>query len=252
LQLLKQAIGLLAMPMVFACVLLLVACGLWLLRRRRAAATFAVVTAVLAYFACTPFVAGSLLTPLTRGFDSPLDNPPQVKFVVVLGSWYSPRADLPVTASMNFDGLARLTEGVRLIRLLPQARLVASGGVPLLSPAEPSAHGYAQMARALGVDTNSIVVLDKARDTAEEARYLAPVVGREPFLLVTSAEHLRRAVRLMNRAGLQPIPAPATRSPGPDEGLAWRDFVPTASGLHGTEVAVHEYCGLAAIALGLD
>src|SRR5262245_30582148 len=137
------------MPLTFACVLALLACALWLLRRRRAAATLSVASIAVAYLASTSLVAAALLAPLAHGFVSPLDHPPRVSFVVVLGSWYSPRPDLPVTASMSFDGLARLTEGVRLVRLLPGARLVVSGGVPPLSGSEPSAHGYARMATAL-------------------------------------------------------------------------------------------------------
>ncbi|HEY1283633.1 MAG TPA: ElyC/SanA/YdcF family protein [Steroidobacteraceae bacterium] len=248
---LKQLIGVLAMPLVFACVLLLLAGALWLLRWRRTASALGVVTVVAAYLACTPWAAGALLAPLARGAMSPLDHPPQVKFVVVLGSWYEPRDDLPATASLSPDGIARITEGVRLLRLLPGARLVVSGGVGSLSTfAQPSAHGYERLARGLGVEAESIIALDTARDTAEEARDLTAVVGTEPFLLVTSADHLRRAVRLMQRAGLRPIPAAATRSAG-DE-FYWRQLIPGSSGLRVTEGAIHEYLGLAAISLGLD
>lgn len=249
-HLLKYLVGALSMPLTAACFATLIAGALWLLHWRRASALLTVATAVATYLACTPFVAGALLAPLTRGFTSPLDHPPPVKFVVVLGSWYAPRADLPVTASMNFDGLARLTEGVRLVRLLPGARLIASGGVYSWSTSQPSAHGYARMARALGIDSASIIVLDKARDTAEETRDIAPVVGAEPFLLVTSSDHLRRAMRLMQRAGLRPIPAPATRTAG--DAFEWRELIPSSSGLRGTEAAIHEHLGLAAISLGLD
>lgn len=250
-HILKQFVGMLTMPLIFACVLVLIAGALRLLRWRRAAASLIAAAAVGAYLACTPLVAAALLGPLSRGFVSPLDNPPQVKFVVVLGSWYGPRNDLPVTASMDFDGLARITEGVRLLRLLPGARLVVSGGVySWYTAQEPSARGYARMARELGVDDHSIIILEKAPDTAGEAREIATVVGAEPFLLVTSADHLRRAVRLMQRAGLQPISAPATRPAALE--LDWRQLIPSSSGLRGTEMAIHEYLGLAAMSLGLD
>jgi uncharacterized SAM-binding protein YcdF (DUF218 family) len=250
LHILKFLVGALAMPLTCVGVLLVVAGALWLLRRRRMAAMVTIASIVVTYLACTPFVAGALLAPLARGFTSPLDDPPQVRFVVILGSWYSPRADLPVTASMNFDALARLTEGMRLLRLLPQARLIVSGGVPPLSTSQPSARGYARMARALGIEPDRIIVLDRPGDTAQEARALAPVVGSEPFLLVTSSAHLRRAMQLMDRAGLRPIAAPATRLP--DDRFEWGSLIPNASGLRGTEVAIHEYLGLAAISLGLD
>src|SRR5262249_31422215 len=162
-----------------------------LLRWRRTSAVLTIATAIATYLACTPLIASALLSPLARAATSPLDHPPPVKFVVVLGSWYSPRDDLPVTASMSLEGVARLAEGVRLLRLLPSARLIVSGGT--VSPTtneQATARGYERLARALGIGADSILVLDKAHDTAGEARYLAPVVGREPFLLVTSADHL--------------------------------------------------------------
>ena len=194
-------------------------------------------------------VANLLLRPLAAAYASPLDNPPPVNYVVVLGAWYGPRGDLPITASFNQDALARIVEGVRLVRKLPGARLVVSGGVLASRNLQPSAHGYAKMAEALGVDAESIIVLDKALDTASEARDITAVLHSEPFLLVTSADHLRRSMRLMERAGGHAIPAAATRGPGPFE---WRQLIPSSSGLHGTESCIHEYMGLAAIALGLD
>src|SRR6185312_5365553 len=127
-----------------------------------------------------PFIAGALLRPLTSGYVSPLDHPPRVSYIVVLGTWYGPRADLPVTASITLEGIARLNEGVRLLRLLPGAHLVVSGGIVVPSTTEQaSARGYERMARALGVGADSIIVLDKARDTAGEARSLVSVVGTE-------------------------------------------------------------------------
>jgi len=152
-----------------------------------------------------------------------------------------------VTAALNADGVARIMEGVRLARQLPGARLVVSGG--LVRKGEATAHGYASAARALGIEPGSIVVLDQARDTASEARDVAPVVNSEPFYLVTTVDHMRRAMRLMERAGLHPIPAPASRGP---VSIEWSGLVPSSHGLRATELALHEYMGLAAIALGFD
>ena len=70
-------------------------------------------------------------------------------YVVVLGSGYHPRAGLPVTAALDATGVVRLTEGVRLLRQLPDARLVVSGGSVRGWP--PIARGYALGAAALGV-----------------------------------------------------------------------------------------------------
>jgi uncharacterized SAM-binding protein YcdF (DUF218 family) len=85
----------------------------------------------------------------------------------------------------------------------------------------------------------------QSRDTAEQARLLAPLLSRDPFILVTSANHLRRSVALFRAQGLDPIPQPAGylgRGRGP-YGLG--RFFPNAYGLVRTERAWHEYLGLA-------
>jgi uncharacterized SAM-binding protein YcdF (DUF218 family) len=92
--------------------------------------------------------------------------------------------------------------------------LVVSGGAPLGST--PSAIGYARLARELGVDDSSIVVLDKAPDTAAEARDIASTLGPTEFVLVTSAYHMPRAMKLMLRAGR------ATRAYGDDRSASHR------------------------------
>ena len=77
-------------------------------------------------------------------------------------------------------------------------------------------------------------------------------VGGAPFLLVTSAYHMPRAMLLMRRAGAAPIAAPAGQRAYGTGAVAWRDFVPGSRGLRDTERALHEYAGLAAIASGLE
>jgi uncharacterized SAM-binding protein YcdF (DUF218 family) len=128
--------------------------------------------------------------------------------------------------------------------------LVVSGGAPpgRVAPAL----GYAELARGLGVDEASLIVLSAALDTDAEARDVAALVNDEPFLLVTSAYHMPRAVRLMERAGAHPIPAPTGQRVNETAGGRWRGWLPTSGGLRETERALHEYLGLAAIAVGLQ
>jgi hypothetical protein len=50
---------------------------------------------------------------------------------------------------------------------------------------------------------------------------------------------------------LGPIPAPTGQITRRDDGFLWKDLLPETTGLRTTELALHEYVGLAAIALGL-
>ncbi len=246
----KYLIGELVKPPLFLSLLLIIAAILWLLRRRRAAGILLVTSLALAYLASTGLVANALLKPLTGGYLSPLDHPPPVRYVVVLGAAYNWRPDIPVNAALESDGLPRIIEGVRLLRLLPGAHLVVSGGFK--HPEHPelySARGYAKMAETLGVDPAAIIRLETPLDTATEAREVAKLLHAEPFLLVTSSDSMLRAMRLMEREGAHAVPAPATRVASQFD---WDQLLPSARAMRDTEGCIHEYVGLAAIALGLD
>ena len=90
------------------------------------------------------------------------------------------------------------------------------------------------------------MVLEKiSRDTADEAAAVRRMVGRDRFLLVTSAWHMARAMLIFEKAGLKPTPAPTghlvktgqgERSPG--------FYFPRTDNLRKSEIAVHEYLGI--------
>jgi uncharacterized SAM-binding protein YcdF (DUF218 family) len=158
--------------------------------------------------------------------------------VVVLGSGYRPEAAaLPPNDRLSANGLARLIEAVRLLRLLPQARLIVSDGFG-------QGQALAETASFLGVARDRIVLEHRSLDTADEAALLPPLVGAAPFLLVTSASHMRRAMGLCLKQGLHPIAAPADFIGGGSEWSAG-DLVPRASGFSRTDHALHEWIGLA-------
>lgn len=215
-------------------------------RRRIAMWALAMAVAVV-YVGASGLVGDNLIGTLERRY-SPLkdDSLPTVNYIVVLGSGYAPRDGIPISAALDDDGLVRIVEGVRLTRRLGSVQLVVSGGAPR-GKAPPSL-GYAKLAHDLGVDDALIVVLNGSLDTGAEARSVAALVGAAPFILVTSAYQMPRAVRLMQRAGARPIPAPTGQRA---RQTSWESFLPTSSGLGKTERALHEYLGLAALGLGI-
>jgi uncharacterized SAM-binding protein YcdF (DUF218 family) len=160
-----------------------------------------------------------------------------------------PRGGLPITAALNQEGVVRVVEAIRLKRIFGIPKLIVTGGAP--PELGRSAQGYAKLARDLGVPDSSIVILDEPLNTAAEARSVEDMLGDSPFILVTSAAHMPRAMQLMRRVGAHPIPAPtgqlAVNSP-----LLWGQLVPNSGGLREVEAATHEYLGLAALAAGLE
>jgi uncharacterized SAM-binding protein YcdF (DUF218 family) len=207
--------------------------------------------ALVGYLGASPIVGNALLGPLERAYP-PLresDPMPAVGYVVVLGAGYTPHEGVPVTAALNQAGVVRLVEAIRLMRRFEIGKLVLSGGAP--PGAGRSALGYAALARGLGVPESSLVILDESQTTAAEARAVQNILGNARFVLVTSAAHMPRAVQLMRRAGAFPIPAP-TGQLVVDPAFTWKYVFPSAGGLREVEAALHEYLGLAALAVGFD
>ncbi len=72
--------------------------------------------------------------------------------------------------------------------------------------------------------------------------YLKKIVGNHPFILVTSAYHMPRAMALFTAQHMHPIPAP-TQFIGLTQ-LSIKTVIPNASSLFLSDLAIHEYLGL--------
>jgi uncharacterized SAM-binding protein YcdF (DUF218 family) len=241
---LKQLVGVVATPLMCGFLIAFAGAIVRLSGWRRISTVLWIGAACLVYLAATAPVADALLGPLEHRFSAINDvrNLPPVRYIVVLGSGYAPRDGIPITAALGDDSLARIAEGVRLLRKVHGASLVVSGGASEHQTA--TAIGYAQFAVEFGVDPDSIVSLDKPLDTADEAGSIVAVVGKSPFILVTSSYHMPRAVRLMQLAGMQPIPAPTAQRTSGQIDFSARGWLPSSESLRKTERALHEYLGL--------
>jgi uncharacterized SAM-binding protein YcdF (DUF218 family) len=240
---LKTMVGDLASPLLVGFLLVLAAAGLYRAGGRRSALWLAIIALCTTYLGSMTWVGDMLLGPLERAYPPlPLRSAPAVKYIVVLGSGYWPRDNIPISAALDADGLARIVEGVCWARRISSARLVVSGGAedPLRSPAR----GYREMALQLGMEESSIVILDTPRDTRAEAAAITKLVGAEPFLLVTSAYHMPRAMRLMSAVGAKPVAAPTFQKVNAPGSFSWHRIIPSSEGLLKTERALHEYLGL--------
>lgn len=252
LYLLKQLVDAFTAPLVLAVLLLVVGLGCrWRGWPKVSRATLTIAFAI-ANLSSMSVVGDALIGRLERQYPGlhEYDLPANVTTIVVLGSGYRPQRGLPVTSAFDEEGLARIVEGVRLWRRIPEARLLVSGGAP--APIAPSAQGYATLARELGVPESHLTVLDRPLDTDEEAWTVAQLLHSMPFVLVTSASHMPRAMELMRRSGANAIPAPTGHRGMSTPASCWRCWLPTAAGLRKSERALHEYLGLAALRLGLE
>ncbi|MFZ5586881.1 MAG: YdcF family protein [Thermodesulfobacteriota bacterium] len=215
----------------------------WLHPRRRLGPALLLAAWLLLWLLSWPPVSFCLLAGL-EDHAGPYADPARlaalgVRQVVVLGGGLG-QGELTSADRLNDASLKRLMEGIRLWRELPQASLVLSGGD--FSHAIGIGRAMHALALEMGVPAEAICLETESWDTEDEARVLAPRLGREPFALVTSAFHMRRSLTFFRAYGLRPIPAPAdfrARSL-PRDHQAW---LPNAGALWGSETACYEYLG---------
>lgn len=244
--LIKKLVANLVMPLPIAIFLIGLAILALKTHRRRLGFSLAATSAALVFLASWAPVADGLLRPLERAYPgvdvSNLSTDPMPDAIVVLGGGYVPEAGLPITAQLNETTLVRLAEALRVHHANPGVPLVLSGGS--VRGRAPSAHGYLEAVRALGVSPAELHVLDTPKDTGEEAAAVRELLGEGArIVLVTSASHMPRAVRLFTRAGVVTSPAPTGHLVVQPEQKNWDYWVPSASNLRKTERAIYEYLG---------
>jgi uncharacterized SAM-binding protein YcdF (DUF218 family) len=172
-------------------------------------------------------------------------------WIVVLGSSLREDPRLPATSRIDPHFLARIVEGMRLLRQDARARLLLS--LPgRLTEAQKRAVAD-DLCAGLGSVPERVELLTEARDTADEAQSAAARLGSDAALvLVTSACHMPRAMRLFAGAGLQPIPCPTdfltVRATAPEPYHITAIF-PSAENIGLSERAWYECLGLAWTAL---
>ena len=154
-------------------------------------------------------VADSLLKPIEDKYPTWRDEK-RVQYVVVLGGGYTWNPNWAPSSNLINNSLPRLTEGIRLWYENPGSKLIFTGAAAKTNPVSTAEAG-ARVAESLGIPRSEIIVLDKPKDTEEEAAAVKEAIGDAPFLLVTSASHLPRAMIFFRRAGLTPLPAPANQ-----------------------------------------
>ncbi len=146
-------------------------------------------------------------------------------------------------------------------RIFLGARLFHSRQTPLLVTTGTPIEGFqlaydhpfdslgatTQLWRDVGVDPAAIVTVTGTRNTSEEAQRAAQLIkarGWKRVGLVTSAWHLRRALRLFARAGADVVPLAADhRGAATWEGLF--SVVPTGNGAYLQQKAMWEWIGAA-------
>jgi len=249
---LKKFVSYFLMPLQFSLGLILVGTLLgFATRRARLGRVLVLVGVGLLLVLSHKQVGMALLNPLETRYAAIPDVAPGApvpadlaacRAVVVMGGGHSDTPGLAASHRLSASALARLTEGARIARLVPQARIICTG--PGETGHDTHAAVLARAAAALGVDPARIELIADARDTEEEAAALARRFGTEPIAVVTSAWHMPRTVALLRRHGLNVLPCPADFTARPNPDFRWNDWTCDLSGLERSTKAIYEYLGL--------
>lgn len=225
---------------------LLALCILWAAKTHRRARWLGGILLLGLWLLATRPAAEALLRPLENRYTAPslsaLKERGVHQVVVLMGGSFPPRGEL-LSSAVGASTLSRFAGGVELCaKLGPACRLVFSGSASLRHPEWSDALTLQKLALMLAPGRQALAEARSAR-TTEHPRNLRPLVGNEPFILVTSAAHMPRAVRTFDRAGLDPIPYPVDFQVFGDYG--WEDWLPNTDSLVTVEIALKEYLGLA-------
>ncbi|WP_459775074.1 YdcF family protein [Aquifex pyrophilus] len=121
--------------------------------------------------------------------------------------------------------------------------IILSGGASISTI--PEAKIMKELLKSFGVEENKVIGELRSRDTGENARYVKEIckkLGCKKVILVTSAFHMIRSVKLFEKAGFEIVPYPT------DFKYEGRynvySFFPKYSVFYDSAIAIREYIGL--------
>ncbi len=207
------------------------------------------------FFLFTP-LAEVVVATLERVYPPVMRADPSagIRLIVVLSGYGEDHPRFPVTSEMSGETITRMVEGIRLYRGLPGAKLVVSGGVVHVGD-KPLANLMADFSKAMGVPDKDVVIEGHSTSTYENLVEVKKIVGEAPFVLVTSACVLPRAMAVARKLGMKPIGAPAGAWAAQyyPSGMSWSDLgsqlvrsasKPSLERLAYLQRAYHEYLGI--------
>lgn len=179
-----------------------------------------------------------------QGGDEPVPSLRTPGYIVILGGGTTPSS--PAEGGKSAPSRASLKRIVHGYSLYRQTGLpvITSGGIVYRGDhGEPEAETARRTLMKLGMLEGGIIVEPESRNTWENARNTAEIVGDETVILVTSAYHMRRSVLSFEKFGVEVVPAPTdyqtVRAP-----YTIIDYLPEIGNLKNFYSAVHEYIGL--------
>lgn len=227
----------LIMPSSLALILMLFASIFLLTRWRRFSSYLFVVAGLLLLVFSTGMVATLLLSPLEYEYpllSDPADYP-DVRKIVLLTGYGANDPLMPLSSRLNSSSVYRLLEAHNLYKRCHDCEVIISGteAVTLIMK---------QQLQLMGVAEDRLITDADALHTYLSAEQLGTLINNERFFLVTSAGHMRRALGVFRKQGMQAIPAPTDYQL--PKNFLYASMHATPMHLRMSELAIHEYVGI--------
>jgi uncharacterized SAM-binding protein YcdF (DUF218 family) len=199
-------------------------------------------------------VSEFLILQLEKDYPPMLVPPssPKIERIVVLAGYAEEHPGFPITTMVSERTIATMSEGLRLYRLLPGAKMILSGGV-VREGERPVAAAMSDWLQQMGVPARDIIVEGQSRNTYENLLEVKKLVGPAPFILVTQACDLRRAMAVAGKLEMHAVAAPAchwtlqyhgSKDLARKAGKYLESFLhPSTENLRRIQWAYHEYVG---------
>ncbi|MBW4562660.1 MAG: YdcF family protein [Mojavia pulchra JT2-VF2] len=239
-------------PLGLACVSLVVA--LVTLRKRPRTAAIAIVSALILLLFCSNSWISHLLVRSLEWQNIPSAQIPNAEAIVVLGGatksnfWPRPTVDL----SEQGD---RVIYAAQLYRQQKAPIIILSGGrIDWRGGGSPESADMAAVLTSIGIPPEAIVEEPNSLNTYENAVNVRKILQSQNIrqvLLVTSAMHMPRSLKIFQRQGIEAIPAPTDflvsqgelQELGSTPKAAILNLLPDTDNLHQFTSALKEYIG---------
>lgn len=168
---------------------------------------------------------------------------PACQAAVVLGGAMSPPDARHVEPDLN-RAADRVRAAAQVYHAGKAPLLVLSGGGNPTRWSLSEAEAMRTVLREFGVPEEAMLLEGRSRDTRENARFSAELLrerGIDRVLLVTSALHMRRALRHFAYEGIEALPVSTDHEARGVSG--WQRWIPDTDALDGSARAIKEWVG---------
>lgn len=205
-------------------------------------------TAIAAVILLVIFSNTYLCNILARAWEWPRVNLPgntHYSCAIVLGGFSSQSSG---KEGHFTDAADRFIQGMRLQLTGKASHILISGGNGHLIPGGYSEGDWARgQLKQFRFADSVILIENKSRNTLENARFSAALLKQSglkpPYLLVTSAFHMRRALMIFKKTGINVVPYSCNFMGGADAKFTIDELIPNFEAIVWWNLYFKEMCG---------